>query len=197
MSIIIVGSSDVTLNQKLGHKIDQYDDIVRFNRAPVEGYEDNVGSKTTIRFINSHAVHNKKHQNEDLNFLPKLKNQKICSDYKITNEDFYKVFDKTCVYEQVNRFETYKKFKSIVLDKLNLNIGEIGPEPSVGINAICHFINEGHKPTVYGFHLHDENKRVSPHYWKKKMSVGNCHDFSFERKLIKKLIELNYLNLLS
>lgn len=195
-NIIIVGSSDIVLENQLGERIDEYDTIVRFNRAPTEGFEKYVGSKTTMRFINTHAVKNIPKQNEDLTFLPKLKNEIICSDYGIDKNEFYSVFDKTCTFRVINRFKNFDKFKSNYLNSLNLDIGIPGREPSVGLNAICHFINEGVKPTVYGFHLHDDNSRVSPHYWKQKLKVGTCHNFSYERKLIRKLIELNYIELL-
>jgi len=196
-NIIIVGSSDVVLENRLGNKIDQYNTIVRFNRAPTKGFEEYVGSKTTMRFINTHAVKNLPKQNEDLTFLPKLKNQVISSDYGLSDDEFYSVFDKTCTFKVINRFKNFDKFKSNHLNNLNLDIGIPGSEPSVGLNAICHFINNGKKPTIYGFHLHDDNGRVSPHYWKQKLKVGTCHNFSYERKLIRKLIEHNYIELLT
>lgn len=194
--IVIVGSSDIMLENNLGSEIDNFDIVVRFNRAPVFNFENYVGSKTDVRFVNSHAVKNTPKQNEDLKFLPSVKNQIICSDFNINDNDFYRVFDKSCTYKQINRFSNFKKFKNNILDKLDINLNMKAPEPSVGLNAICYYINEGYIPTIYGFHLHDENRNVSPHYWKKKLSVGGCHDFSYERKLIKELINLNYLKLL-
>lgn len=184
------------LEHKLGEKIDDYEIVVRFNRAPVENFEPYVGSKTDVRFVNSHAVKNQPKQNEDLKFLPSVKNQIICSDFNISDNDFYKVFDKSCTYKQINRYSNFKEFKNNILDKLNINLNMTSHEPSVGLSALCYYINQGVVPTIYGFHLHDENRKVSPHYWKEKLSVGTCHDFSYERKLIKELIKLNYLKVL-
>lgn len=195
--IIIVGSSDVVLEKELGNIIDEFNTIVRFNRAPTKGFEKYVGGNTSIRFVNSHAVKNTPKQNEDLRFLPSLKNELICSDFDISDNDFYKVFDKTCTYKKVNRYSSFETFKNNILKDLNLNIGNEGPEPSVGLNAICYFLNEGFRPTIYGFHLHDDNRNVSPHYWKNKLSVGNCHNFSYERKLIRELVNMDYLKLMS
>lgn len=35
---------------------DSHDIVLRFNSAPTEGFEEDVGSKTTIRFLNSQVV---------------------------------------------------------------------------------------------------------------------------------------------
>jgi len=195
-NIIIVGSSDMVLQSELGGKIDEFETIIRFNRAPTEGFEKYVGSKTDIRFVNSHVVRNAPKQNEDLKFLPSLTNQTISSDYNITESEFYKTFKKSCKYKQVNRFHNYNKFKKTILKEIDFEYNSLPKEPSIGLGAILYYINNGFKPTIYGFHLHDENKNTSPHYWKNKPKVGGCHDFSFERKLIKNLIKNNYLKLL-
>jgi len=38
------------------HDLDQHDLVLRFNNAPTKGYEKDVGSKTTIRILNSQVV---------------------------------------------------------------------------------------------------------------------------------------------
>lgn len=194
---IIIGSSNVVLENELGKVIDSFDNVVRFNRAPTEGFEQYVGSKTTTRFVNTHVSTNQPKDGEDLKFIPLLKNQIICGDTKKTDEDFYRVFDKSCRYIQVNRKANYEKFKTMFLPNTNIQIEEKeGREPSVGLNAICYYLNEGIKPTIYGFHLHDLNRKVSPHYWKEKKVVGSCHNFTHERKLINELVKNNFIDIL-
>ena len=47
--IAIVGSSNKLSEQNYSSKIDSFDEVVRFNRAPVEGYESVVGSQNNSK----------------------------------------------------------------------------------------------------------------------------------------------------
>uniref|UniRef100_A0A4W6FG54 Beta-galactoside alpha-2,6-sialyltransferase 2 n=1 Tax=Lates calcarifer TaxID=8187 RepID=A0A4W6FG54_LATCA len=49
----VVTSAGAILRSGLGKEIDTHDAVLRFNAAPTEGYERDVGNKTTIRIINS------------------------------------------------------------------------------------------------------------------------------------------------
>jgi len=49
----VVGNSGVTLLRLDGKDIDGHDAVFRINLAPVRGFEDHVGSKTTFQVINS------------------------------------------------------------------------------------------------------------------------------------------------
>ena len=54
----VVSSAGSLLHSKLGAKIDANDFVIRFNNAPTHGYERDVGSKTSLRIINSQVVAN-------------------------------------------------------------------------------------------------------------------------------------------
>uniref|UniRef100_A0A061QJI4 beta-galactoside alpha-(2,6)-sialyltransferase n=1 Tax=Tetraselmis sp. GSL018 TaxID=582737 RepID=A0A061QJI4_9CHLO len=51
-SCAVVGSAGNLLQQDFGREIDSHDCVIRFNIAPTKGFEKNVGSKTTLRFVN-------------------------------------------------------------------------------------------------------------------------------------------------
>ena len=51
-NIFIIGNDPRILKSKKGSLIDEFDYVVRFNRSPIEGYEESVGTKTDFRFAN-------------------------------------------------------------------------------------------------------------------------------------------------
>ncbi|KAJ8280369.1 hypothetical protein GJAV_G00053720 [Gymnothorax javanicus] len=50
-SCIVVGNGFSNKNSSLGTAINKYDVIIRLNDAPVRGYEDDVGNRTTMRLF--------------------------------------------------------------------------------------------------------------------------------------------------
>jgi len=52
----VVTSAGSLKNSKLGAFIDSHDVVLRFNNAPTEDYAKDVGTKTTIRIVNSQVV---------------------------------------------------------------------------------------------------------------------------------------------
>jgi len=196
--IIIVGSSSNVLKKELGDKIDSFDKVIRFNRAPIEGYEKYVGKKTTDRFVNMHVIVNKPKNDEDLSFISTLRNQNIVSDTKITNDTFYEHYHTSCTYYYFSRHVEFKKFKQQItkIDKYKEFENFKGVEPSIGLGTILHYLNAGKKVYIYGFHIDSTNYKESPHYWKIKKHIGGAHDFKYERELLKKLIEDEYIHYL-
>ncbi|KAI1278409.1 Beta-galactoside alpha-2,6-sialyltransferase 2 [Halotydeus destructor] len=55
----LVTSAGSLKGAKLGPEIDSHDLIVRFNNAPTEGFEEDVGARTTVRILNSKVLSSK------------------------------------------------------------------------------------------------------------------------------------------
>ncbi|EFJ10975.1 glycosyltransferase, CAZy family GT29 [Selaginella moellendorffii] len=52
----VVGNSGILLNTRYGSFIDSHEAVLRLNNARVTGFEQHVGSKTTLSFINSNVL---------------------------------------------------------------------------------------------------------------------------------------------
>lgn len=55
-SCAVISSAGSLVNSKLGSFIDDHDLVMRFNHAPTAGHEEDVGTKTTVRIINSQVI---------------------------------------------------------------------------------------------------------------------------------------------
>ena len=55
-SCAVVASSGLLLYDRFGEEIDRHNFVVRFNNAPTSGFEPVVGSKTSLRLLNSQAM---------------------------------------------------------------------------------------------------------------------------------------------
>ncbi|XP_071442417.1 beta-galactoside alpha-2,6-sialyltransferase 1 [Hetaerina americana] len=86
----IVTNAGSLFGSDLGGLIDSHDAVLRFNHAPTIGYESDVGSKTTLRIVNSQVVSKAR-----FNFLhsPLYKNISLLawdpSNYTSTLEEWY------------------------------------------------------------------------------------------------------------
>lgn len=56
-SCAVVGNSGILLNTDHGKLIDSHEVVIRLNNARTASFERNVGSKTTISFVNSNILH--------------------------------------------------------------------------------------------------------------------------------------------
>lgn len=56
-SCAVVGNSGILLQREYGGLIDSHEVVIRLNNAKTERYEQNVGVKTNISFVNSNILH--------------------------------------------------------------------------------------------------------------------------------------------
>ena len=182
-SIAVVGSSASLKKSNYSQEIDEYDEVIRFNRAPVKGFEEYVGKFTTLRIVNNHVfdnidIANKGFSNQPKNFVKDLRNEKILyigpdigpwhrrkSNTDSSNKLY--LFD----YSKISNLKDFFEIKS----QNNLQIGTI---------FICICILSGLKPTLYGFDLEPIPRT---HYFEDRPSNINdsIHTIEQEMKLLK------------
>jgi len=191
-NMVICGSSNSMLNNKSGNQIDNFENIIRFNRAPTESYEEYVGSKTTIRVLNNHVSLNVKlktneFSNSPQSFIPSIKDSKILIIGPGVNlHSVHKTLDSS---NDIYLFD-YSKISKL---KSNLKIDKLNKQMSVGFCFICLSIISGLKPTIYGFDYNNENRT---HYWEKRIHHSAAHSINGESLYIQKFINEDKIKLL-
>jgi hypothetical protein len=187
-SIAIVGSSAKLNSAKNGHVIDSYEDVVRFNRAPVVGHEENVGSKTTLRIANNHVFNNNFEDpsvwtGQPRYFIKDLKNSRVLYFAK----DMVPWFDRAINTDP-----------SSDLYCLNYNFLEVkrkeqgawnSSDFSIGVGFIFLCVISGLKPHLFGFDIKEQASRS--HYWEERPDAGPCHNISDEKRFLISLHEQN------
>ena len=192
-NVAIVGSSSSLKDEESGECIDSFDEVIRFNRSPTEGWEKYVGSKTTIRAANNHVFANVKHnvggdenceewkpEGQPTNFIKNLKNQKIL----LLNKDSSAWGKKQ---EHIDPTST-----AFLGDYICAELYGGVMSPSVGYAFISMVIMNGIKPTLFGFGLLESANKAS-HYWENKDRIISSHGYRLERENIKKWQETGKL----
>ena len=206
-SVAIVGNSGKLLHKRHGEAIDSHDAVIRFNWAPTEGYEAQVGSKTTIRLSNTHYL--KAVTDDEFD-------KKMGKNYTGWDKDFYftKIKNQTIVL---------KKMSSWVNDpetdwRINKRIEELGGNAidcleerfmtycdamlhpklsSMGLLGVAMAIanrDEGHGAKsidCYGFNFYQEEEE-DRHYYdvmtQTKGQQAEHHNFGHEKRIFLTLL---------
>lgn len=181
--VALVGSSSCLLETKYGAQIDQYDDVIRFNRSPTVGFEERVGKKCTLRAVNIHVYGNVDAEkngfsNQPKFFIKNLKNKNILCVGHAKNLRQRK---------HENMHESSKLFlfdwnqENSITKQFNY---QTGLTPTVGTLIIFLCIVSGITPHLYGFHDVDS---TWGHYWETRPPAGPCHDINQEKQIINRL----------
>ncbi|XP_035753356.1 CMP-N-acetylneuraminate-beta-galactosamide-alpha-2,3-sialyltransferase 4 [Egretta garzetta] len=203
----VVGNGHRLRNSSMGETINTYDVVIRLNNAPVHGYEQDVGSKTTMRLFYPESAHfdpRTENNPDTLLVLVPFKPmdfqwmEAILNDKKRVRKGFWKqpplIWDANP--ERVRILNPY--YMEVTAAKLlNLPMKQprkVKQKPTTGLLAITlalHFCDLVH---IAGFGYPDSaNKKQTIHYYEQitlKSMAASEHNVSHEAVAIKRMLEL-------
>ena len=184
-NVAIVGSSGNLTSSLYGELIDSYDEIVRFNRAPLEGYDKDVGYLTTLRVTNNHVFNNvdirgRGYPEQPPNFIKDLQDMKILCIGAHAHDVAWVNRDKN-IHESSSAY----LFDHDRWHNLNDEYAIHSPQRfTVGTTFILLCIKAGIRPHLFGFDLEVKDRT---HYWEARPSGAACHDRHSETSFIRRM----------
>jgi len=184
MNIAIVGNSGGILKRNYGSLIDDYDRVLRFNIAPIEGFEKQVGSKRDLRFIcykpeyDYSGIKNEYVKLYSYKFkLAKEAYEILSIKNKVTilSDDFIRECD-NLIGRPYWKWWLKKKLgfdRTIIHKRMS----------TTGLKAIVWALDKGYEVSLFGFtqvekfHYYQENR---PGY-----NINDSHDLEKEMQIIK------------
>jgi len=172
---ILVGNGPSVMYNKLGYKIDQFDEVLRFNECKIKGFEEYTGTKTTIWSTFGRGV------------LPKdedVRPNKIIfthGEYGKPAYDSEKIWRIPLTY--------YNDFRSkIQSESKKPNTSVL--LPSSGVLIIKWLLDNSYDNLhIIGFDSFNKNISGKHHYWnEQKFTKPKEHDDEWETNFIQNLI---------
>jgi len=191
--IALVGSSGVLSGSGRGKEIDSFEEVIRFNRAPTNSYEEDVGSKTTVRVLNNHVFLNtnkffkaEQYSRLDFSFTKNIKNNKIILLGNIVDLQRFRK-SKENYYKRNNTIHTFDySLMSDIKTKVNFSSTK-----NMSVGAVFLSLLLIAKTEFYIFGFDREIKDVT-HYWQNRPKVmSHYHDQYVEKYWLNKIIKEN------
>ena len=187
--LLIIGNSPSLLKEKRKDEIDNFDLVFRINNFRIKGFEDYVGTKISKLFITSVTKFSEELISIDdskcLIFLRHEREQyKAKINCKQLNFDFSKIDKNFYILNDLS--EMYFKTKKIWF--------------TTGLATIFYAIKTyflNYDIFIHGFSLSEINLKSYLHYFDKKNKGTFAFHSQNEHLIIKKLIEMNYIRVLS
>ena len=164
MGIIIVGNGTSIADKKNGHKIDNFDKVLRFNSFKTQGYEEYTGTKTNIWVTVNHA------HTRDINDF----NEVIVHSWQ-WDKDLCKLYKELSSLRECHK--TSRDLKGMIPLK----------SPSTGIISIYMMLERYDQVCVTGFDWWDREE----HHYGDSEARGTIHKPQEEYKVIQGLIKQN------
>uniref|UniRef100_A0A3B5ACT1 Beta-galactoside alpha-2,6-sialyltransferase 1 n=1 Tax=Stegastes partitus TaxID=144197 RepID=A0A3B5ACT1_9TELE len=193
-SCAVVSSAGSLRYSGLGKEIDSHDAVLRFNAAPTAGYEKDVGSKTTIRLINSQV----KTAGTDCLCCSLMRTcLTVCvSILQWYNRTDYPIFTQYQRYRRLHplqpfyilhpRFEwqVWQRIQDNMAEPIQKNPPSSGLLGTVLMMSLCEVVH------VYEF-LPSRRKTELCHYYQRfydaACTLGAYHPLLYEKNLVKRM----------
>ena len=186
--VIVVGSSQNTRFHDDLNSESSY--IIRFNRAPVIGYENIIGNKTDLRVVNCHVFDNSNiaknngYKNQEKDFVKNLRNTNIL--YVAPRIDPLQRKKENCHISNNLYIFNYRMIENL---KKEVNY-TLNSQMTVGAVMISLLITSGITPYITGFDLNKDLINNRTHYWEERpKKAGNSHNALYEINFFNNLIE--------
>ncbi|XP_019621130.1 PREDICTED: CMP-N-acetylneuraminate-beta-1,4-galactoside alpha-2,3-sialyltransferase-like [Branchiostoma belcheri] len=203
---MVVGSGGILEGKKLGAQIDDFDIVIRMNNAPVQGFQEDVGHKTTIRMSYPEgALQDPKGYDPDSLFLMVpfksldfLWLQRIIG--KQSLRDISSKFWKSIAHVVPKNADKFRIVNPALLQETSFDLigfptkgGKMGKNvPTMGSLGIIWAINYCDEVSVAGFGYDLSKPSVWLHYYKdvKMSTIANSwtHDINKEKDFLKTLV---------
>ncbi|XP_063061577.1 CMP-N-acetylneuraminate-beta-galactosamide-alpha-2,3-sialyltransferase 4 [Engraulis encrasicolus] len=204
---VVIGNGYTIKNTSLGAAINKYDVVIRLNDAPVQGYEQDVGNKTTLRlFYPESAFYNPGlHNNPDtLQVLVPFKQQdlrwlkEILYDEKRVRKGFWKPppqiwLGKTSQIRVLDPHFLHHTASKLLQIPLHPKGREKPVHPTTGILAVFIALNYCDVVHIAGFGYPEARNQKQPiHYFganTMKSMKDSYHDLDHEAQTLRRLEE--------
>ena len=181
-----MGNGPSVVGSNLAGRIDQFDDVVRFNNFQLKGYESDVGTKCTIlarRSCNDVDMHGVDRFHTIYNFVTYCS---ISTSMRAVSRDVAEFYGDKC--SNIDMYQCKKYGEILQLDQPHKE------RATIGALTICMLMEEYAEtyPVIHicGFDfLKTDKKGIVQHYFPKKPIDAKYHNGKKEERYVTQLIQ--------